>query len=111
VIVEYMAAGRPVVSIDVGGAGEAIIDGSTGFLVAPGDFERMAERIVKLLGDAPVRKGMGQIGRSIALEKFSLRSQLARTEALYDALAAPPRAIASAVSGFRPISSLPDRRG
>ncbi|HEY7172512.1 MAG TPA: glycosyltransferase [Vicinamibacterales bacterium] len=88
VIVEYMAAGRPVVSTDVGGAGEAIIDGSTGFLVAAGDFERMADRIAKLLRDAPVRQAMGRIGRAIALEKFSLRSQLERTEALYDRLAA-----------------------
>jgi glycosyltransferase involved in cell wall biosynthesis len=96
VIVEYMAAGRPVVSTDVGGAGEAIIDGSTGFLVAPGDFERMADRIVKLLRDAPVRAGMGRIGRAIALEKFSLRAQLERTEALYDRLATRHRLIAGA---------------
>jgi len=87
VIVEYMTAGRPVVSTDVGGAGEAIIDGSTGFLVAPGDFERMADRIIRLLPDAPQRKRMGWLGRTIALEKFSLRSQLERTEALYEKLA------------------------
>ncbi len=59
VIVEYMAAGRPVVSTDVGGAGEAIVEGRTGFLVAPGDVERMADRIVGLLRDAPQREGMG----------------------------------------------------
>src|SRR5581483_3222001 len=88
VIVEYMAAGRPVVSTDVGGAAEAIIDGSTGFLVAPGDFERMADRIIRLLRDAPARRTMGRIGRAIALEKFSLGSQLERTEALYHQLAA-----------------------
>ena len=86
VIVEYMAAGRPVVSTDVGGAGEAIVEGHTGFLVAPGDAERMAFRIVGLLRDAPRREQMGRLGRSIALNKFSLRSQLERTEALYEML-------------------------
>jgi glycosyltransferase involved in cell wall biosynthesis len=91
VIVEYMAAGRPVVSTDVGGAGEAVVDGRTGFLVEPGDFQRMADRVTALLRDAPQREAMGRLGRSIALEKFSRRSQLARTEALYDSLAKPQR--------------------
>jgi glycosyltransferase involved in cell wall biosynthesis len=88
VIVEYMAARRPVVCTDVGGAGEAIVEGATGFLVAPGDAQAMALRVADLLRDAPRREQMGLLGQSIALEKFSLRSQLERTEALYRALMA-----------------------
>jgi glycosyltransferase involved in cell wall biosynthesis len=108
VIVEYMAAGRAVVSTDVGGAGEAIVEGSTGFLVVPGDFEWMSDRIVRLLRDAPLRRMMGRVGRSIALEKFSLRSQLARTEALYDMLATRQSASRFVVSGFsRTLSASP----
>src|SRR5947209_20626084 len=98
-----MAAGRPVVSTEVGGAGEAIVEGRTGFLVAPGDVERMADRIVGLLRDARQREAMGRLGRSIALEKFSLRSQLERTEALYDMLATRLR-------GSRPIPGLDTER-
>jgi glycosyltransferase involved in cell wall biosynthesis len=101
VIVEYMAAGRPVVSTDVGGAGEAIAEGRTGFLVAPGDFEQMADRIVGLLRNPAQREAMGRLGRSMAREKFSLGSQLDRTEALYDLLATRQRASNIALSGFR----------
>jgi glycosyltransferase involved in cell wall biosynthesis len=87
VIVEYMAASRPVVSTDVGGVAEAIVEGQTGYLVPPRDATRMADRIVSLLKDAPLRETMGRRGREIALARFSLQSQLERTEALYQALA------------------------
>jgi L-malate glycosyltransferase len=102
VIVEYMAAGRPVVSTDVGGAGEAIVEGRTGFLVAPGEVEPMADRIVRLLRDRPQREAMGRLGRSIALDTFSVRSQLERTQVLYEMLAVQHRAFHSVVSGFPP---------
>src|SRR3989441_1516187 len=48
-ILEYMAAARPVVVTDVGGAREAVIEGETGFIVAAGDHENMAARIITLL--------------------------------------------------------------
>src|ERR1043166_1783420 len=43
-ILEYMAAARPVVATDVGGAREAVVEGETGHLVAPGDDEALAAR-------------------------------------------------------------------
>jgi len=42
-ILEYMAAGLPVVATDVGGAREAISEGETGFVVASSDDNKMAE--------------------------------------------------------------------
>ena len=42
-ILEYMAAARPVVATDVGGAKEAIVEGETGYLVKSGDENGMAE--------------------------------------------------------------------
>ncbi len=48
-ILEYMAAGRPVVATDVGGAREAIVHGESGYLVPAGDHDRMAEHIISLL--------------------------------------------------------------
>ena len=47
-ILEYMAAARPVVATDVGGAREAVVEGATGYLVPAGDDERMAARILSL---------------------------------------------------------------
>ena len=40
-----MAAGRPIVAYDVGGAAEAVVDGESGYLVDPGDFPRAARRV------------------------------------------------------------------
>ena len=85
-ILEYMAAGRPVVATDVGGAGEAVVEGETGHLVPAGDDERMAARIGELLRDPERASAMGDRGRRRVAEHFSCESQLARTEALYERL-------------------------
>lgn len=84
-ILEYMAAGRPVVATDVGGAREAIVEGRTGHLVPAGDDLLMAERIIHLLGSSHLLR-MGDDGRNVIKEKFSLEAQLGRTEELYDRL-------------------------
>jgi glycosyltransferase involved in cell wall biosynthesis len=49
-ILEAMAAGLPVVATDVGGNPECVVDGATGYIVPPGDDERMADRLVLLVG-------------------------------------------------------------
>ena len=43
-ILEYMAAGLPVVATDVGGVREAVVEGETGYIVPSGDDAQMAER-------------------------------------------------------------------
>ncbi|HEX6285499.1 MAG TPA: glycosyltransferase, partial [Pyrinomonadaceae bacterium] len=62
-ILEYMAAARPVVATDVGGAREAIVHGVTGYLVPVGDAERMAGEIVSLLSSPDSAGEMGERGR------------------------------------------------
>jgi glycosyltransferase involved in cell wall biosynthesis len=85
-ILEYMAAGRPVVATDVGGAKEAIVEGITGYLVQSGDDKTMAERIIILLKEPERALTMGRLGRKLVEEKFSCTAQLRRTEELYDQL-------------------------
>lgn len=85
-ILEYMAAARPVVATDVGGAREAIEEGETGHVVAPGDDVAMAARITDLLRDPARARAMGERGRRVVEEKFSCEAQLSRTEALYERL-------------------------
>lgn len=85
-ILEYMAAARPVVATDVGGAREAVIDGETGYIVSPSDPDVMAQRIVELLRDPMRAKTMGQRGRLVVEERFSCEAQRDRTLALYDRL-------------------------
>ena len=82
-ILEYMAAARPVVVTDVGGAREAVIDGETGYIVAAGDSEQMAERMIELLRDPKRARAMGDRGRSLIEEKFSCEGHLANTLELY----------------------------
>lgn len=83
-ILEYMAAGRPVVATNVGGASEAIIEGETGHLIAAGDDRAMAERLTALLRNPEKRHTMGVKGRLIVEQRFSCLSRLAKTVALYE---------------------------
>jgi glycosyltransferase involved in cell wall biosynthesis len=85
-ILEYMAAGRPVVATDVGGAREAIVEGETGYLVPAGDDELMATRIITLLKEPNRAQSLGERGREVAASKFSLDTQLRQTEDLYNRL-------------------------
>jgi glycosyltransferase involved in cell wall biosynthesis len=85
-ILEYMAAARPVVVTDVGGAREAVIQGETGYLVSAGDDQQMAERMIELLRDPKRARAMGERGKSIVEEKFSCEGHLANTLNLYSEL-------------------------
>jgi L-malate glycosyltransferase len=93
-ILEYMAASRPAVVTDVGGAREAISDGVTGYVVPAGDDRAMAERLTLLLDQPELAQEMGRRARLVVEERFSCRAQLERTEALYTQLYKPRRAAA-----------------
>jgi L-malate glycosyltransferase len=85
-ILEYMAAGRPVVATDVGGAREAIVHGETGYLVPAGDHEQLAHHVIALLSDAESARSLGEAGRRRVNEKFSSLKQLQNVESLYSEL-------------------------
>ena len=85
-ILEYMAAGRPVVSTNVGGAREAVVDGETGYLVPAGDYKRIAEHVASLLLNPEQARAMGEAGRRVVNEKFSSSKQLQNVESLYGEL-------------------------
>ncbi|MDX6403357.1 MAG: hypothetical protein QOH70_812 [Blastocatellia bacterium] len=90
-ILEYMAAGLPVVATDVGGAREAIAEGETGYTVASGDDEMMAARVIELLNEPQRARAMGARGKLIAAEKFSCDRHLKNTLELYDELLSKPK--------------------
>jgi glycosyltransferase involved in cell wall biosynthesis len=85
-IIEYMAAARPVVATDIGGAREAVVEGETGYIVAPGDDEALASRIISLLTDADGARRMGERGLQVVKEKFSCAAQVENVENLYERL-------------------------
>ena len=82
-ILEYMAAGLPVVATNVGGAAEAIIENENGFLIESDDDENMANRLIELLQNEVKTADFGLRGRRLVEEKFSLDSQLEQTLKLY----------------------------
>lgn len=104
-IIEYMAAGRPVVATDVGGARESVADGETGYVVRPEDDAAIAEHVVGLLTDADKAREMGARGRERATRMFSCEARLARTVELYDGLLARAASAASAARGVEGVRS------
>ena len=90
-ILEYMAAARPVVATDVGGAREAVVEGKTGYIVQSEDFDTMAQRIIWLLQEPDRARAMGAQGRRHAQENFSCEVQLRRVEEIYGRLLSKKR--------------------
>jgi glycosyltransferase involved in cell wall biosynthesis len=72
VILEAMAAGLPVISTPQGAIPDMVIDGVNGFIVPPGDPEAIAEKVILLLKDEPLRICMGKFGHEIFLKRFTL---------------------------------------
>jgi len=89
VLLEAMAAGRPVVATWVGGVPEIVKDGETGFLVPPKNSKAIADAIIALLADEDLRKRMGKAGRSWVnemengLPRFSIEAMVRKIERLY----------------------------
>ncbi len=75
-VMEYMAAGKPVVVTHGGGSSELIVDGEHGFLVPASDPKAVARRLEFLLDHPSNAEQMAAAGRSRVQEMFSL-SQLA----------------------------------
>jgi glycosyltransferase involved in cell wall biosynthesis len=88
-ILEYMAAARPVVVTDVGGAREAVVEGETGYIVPAGDEDGMASRIIDLLRDPRAAEAMGEKGKRRVEEMFSCSRHVANTLDLYSELLGP----------------------
>lgn len=84
--VEAMACETPVVSTNVGGPAETVVDGKTGFLVPPHQPREMANRVCQLLNDPSLRIRMGHQGRRWVSERFSLRTYVEQIETLYGSL-------------------------
>ena len=86
-VLESMAAGVPVVASQVGGNPELVSE-NRGILVSAGDESGLAEAILRLAQNEPLRIQMGQNCRRFALENFSLEKMRRSHEALYKELLA-----------------------
>lgn len=85
VLVEAMAAGKPVVASSVGGILDLVKEGQNGFLAEPGDEKGLAIAIKNLLEDKKMRDEMGKRGREMA-RGFSVENMIEKIDVLYESL-------------------------
>lgn len=85
VLVEAMAAGKPVVASRVGGILDLVKEGQNGCLAEPGDEKGLAIAIKKLLDDKKMRDEMGKRGREMA-QGFSVEKMIEKIDVLYESL-------------------------
>ena len=69
VYLEAGAHGLPIVAHAIGGVPEAVIDGYTGLLVAPGNTAALTAAFARLLDDPTLRRNLGEAGRVRALAR------------------------------------------
>lgn len=75
---EAMAVGRPILTTDVPGCRETVIDGENGFLVPPFDVNALAEKMIWFIEHPEQIEPMGLASRKIAEEKFDVHKVNAR---------------------------------
>ena len=86
VVLEGMAAGKPVIATRGGGVPEFVQDGVTGLLVPMGDAEAMAQAMAKLLGDARLRSELGTRARRHVIDGFTVRHTAQNVQKVYQGL-------------------------
>lgn len=77
--IEAMAAGLPVIVTDIGGIGDIVQTGKTGYLMPPGDEAALAERLEYLIGHPDERLAMGREARRDAEERYDVNKNIIRT--------------------------------
>jgi glycosyltransferase involved in cell wall biosynthesis len=74
VLLEAMSAGLPIISTHHGAIPETVVDGETGYLVPKRSPAAIAQRVVELLENEPLRREMGAAGRRRYEERFGVES-------------------------------------
>ncbi|WP_347258387.1 glycosyltransferase [Methylocaldum sp.] len=82
-LLEAAASGVPIVATRAGGIPEIVKDGINGRLIEPGDSASLASAIVELLDDPTRRRELGQAGRRLVLERFSVEAMVEGNYRIY----------------------------
>lgn len=85
-ILEAMGHGLPVISTPIGGIPESVENGVNGFLITPGDYKDLAQKIEYLADNTDLRHKMGQESYKIAREKFDVNIILTKLRGIYSEL-------------------------
>ncbi len=83
VVIEGMAAGRPVVASRAGGPMEIIADGVDGLLVPPGDPEQLAEAVARVLTNPAEASRLAAAARQTVSRRYGIDAHVAAVQAFY----------------------------
>lgn len=72
-LIEAQAASKPVVSTDVGGVSDVVLNNVSGFITEPGNADQFAQSLVQLVEDRSMRESFGKAGHEFVQQKFSYR--------------------------------------
>lgn len=103
-LLEYMAAGLPIVASAVGGNTSLIDEGVHGLLVPPQDPASLAQAIERLLGDPHMAGAMGRAAQDRVRHHYSLEVKARGLEDFYQRLCNPIATVQNP-SGLAPVSS------
>jgi hypothetical protein len=102
---EAMASARPVVGSAVGGIQHSVVDGVTGFLVAPRDPAALADRLDHLQSDPALARAMGRAGARRVRANFTWSRVAEELEAVYECVLAESGATAPRHSSYRDLGA------
>lgn len=88
-VMEAMAMRLPVVATDVDGTRDLIEEGTSGYLLPPGDINGFAERIGELIENPGLARRLGEKGYRDVLERFGMARMIEAYDHLFRALAPP----------------------
>ena len=83
-LIEAQASKKPIVSTDVGGIKDIVQHNETALLSQSGDYNQMAENILRLISDADFRRKMGRNGKKNVEDRFSYKRLVNDVRNLYN---------------------------
>jgi len=92
---EAQACEVPVIATRIGGLPEVINDGESGFLSDVGDVEKMTADTLRLLRDEKLRRGFGEKGRELAVQRYSTSKIIPQYIAFYEKIVKKAKAVAA----------------
>lgn len=83
-LLEAMAKGLPCIASNVGGISDVVTNDKTGILFNVGNVKSLSDSIIRLSGDSELRRRLGQAGRGVVKDKFSLDIMADKVLGLYN---------------------------
>ncbi|MGD2072710.1 MAG: glycosyltransferase family 4 protein [Candidatus Thorarchaeota archaeon] len=73
VLLEAAATGIPIVTTNMPGCRETVVDGETGFLIPPQDSSELVKAVLKIIQDRSIERNMGKRARAYIENNFDIK--------------------------------------